>query len=200
MLATEWEPIEKNWGDLAHQEIMTAFEGQLKTRAVALCVWHLAVEPEATPYELETLARRDPDIETRSDGAKINAYSVRQARKILEGKDGSGTKTERRKPDRRKPARRKKKVVASALAKLDPQLVAKLQESAEIIDEFVHVSTELALIQATFAKAHRALLAIPHEDAIELADIEPNVAHVLARDGLLNPPTDEPTAIWPDAT
>ena len=89
----------------------------------------------------------------------------------------------------RKPARRKKKVAAAALARLDAELAARLQSSANAIDEFVHMSTELALIQATFAKAHRTLLEISFEDAIELADIEPNVAHILAREGLLNPPT-----------
>jgi hypothetical protein len=197
MLATEWEPIEKNWGDLAHQEVMTTFDGQLKTRAVALCVWYLSVQPEVTPYEMETLARRDPDIEKRADGAKINPYSVRQARKILVGDTGAKPKNGRCSSDRRRVVR-KKKAMATALAKLDTELVDRLHGSAEVIDNYLHISTEMAMLQASFAKTHRALLQIPHEHAIELAGIEPSVAHVLAREGLLSPPAEELTAIWPD--
>ena len=114
MLATNWTPTELNWGDFAHHEIMREFEGQLKTRAVALCVWNLAQSPDATPYEIETLARRDRDIEQRPDGTKITAYAVKQARKILGFEDAEASAAKAAK----KPKRRKgKRAVTRSLLK-----------------------------------------------------------------------------------
>ncbi len=190
MLATNWTPTEPNWGDLAYYEVMLTFEGQLKTRTVALCVWKLALCPSTTPYEIETIARRDRDIELRSDGTKVTAYAVKQARKILgfdHADTAKNTHTDRRVKKTKR--RKSKRTVTNALLKDSPDANEALRESAAVVDEYLNVGAELAMAQAAFAKAHQGLMGLSRTHCLTLAEIDSNAAQVLAREGLLKPPT-----------
>lgn len=183
MPVTNWTPTETNWGDFAHHEIMCTFEGQLKTRAVALCVWNLASSPSATPYEIETIARRDGEIELRPDGTKITAYAVKQARKILGFEDAEPAQKSK------KAKRRKgKRAVTKALLRHDPGADEFIVESAGVIDDYLGLGAELASVQAAFGTAYQALMELSREHSLTLAEIDSNAAQVLAREGLLKPP------------
>ena len=187
-------PIEQSWSDLAHREIMVAFPGQLKSRAVALCVWVLARKPDATREEMELVADADPELESRGkDGKKISTHAVRQAKKILGLAGGkTGGKTGASKRAKKKPG----------LSKIQQAILDRYQESTALIDEYLDLADALALVNQAFEAAQVALRSMTREHALTLAEVDPRAARVLALEGILGEDevtvTDEPYVVWPD--
>ena len=184
MPTPDWKPVETNWGgQLAHDEIMRAFEGKPTSRATALCVWCYAQDPDLPAGEIEALAQRDPDIpSTTADGKKISAHARSQARRML----GLATPTKKRSA----PRKTKKDPQLSAIEKA---VLARLQESMNLVSDYVTLADELSAAQEAFDAARNALREISPEHAQTLADADPQAAEVLAKEGVLAGP-DSTTA------
>ena len=70
MPTTHWKPSVQSWGDLAYGEVMDAFFGQVKTRAVAICIWFLAFNSGVSIEDIESLAQQDPEIQSKKGQVK----------------------------------------------------------------------------------------------------------------------------------
>ncbi len=194
MPKSDWKPNEMTWGELARLETVRAFPEKTGSRAIALCTWCLAQDPDMSLDDIESMAERDPDIpRTTADGKKISAHAQRQARQIL-GLASPGKK--------RSPARKTKK--EPKLSQIEKAILARYQESMDLVTEYTKAATELSDAQQAFEDARSALQEIPREQAQTLADADTHAAEVLASEGVLadpDPPTtalESAPAVWPD--
>jgi hypothetical protein len=172
MPLTHWVPSEKRWNDSAHRETTAAYPGQADDRKVALCIWLLATHPQSSLPDVERLAQDDPAMAAKQEGGtKITSNHLRQARKIL----GLTTSSRKRSPTKK----------AKGLSKIEKALLARFNESTDLIEAYVVQATALALVQEAFDKAKAALLAMPKEHAETLAEVDPKAAEILSAEGIL---------------
>lgn len=194
MLEPDWMPIEKDWGRMAQLETMQAFPEKPTSRAIALCVWCYARDPDSSASDIETLAQRDSEIpQTTADGKKISSHARRQARRIL------GLTT----PTKKRSAPRKTKKDPE-LSPIEKAVLARFQESMNLVSDYITLAAELSAAQEAFDAARNVLHEISPEHAQTLADADPQAAEILSQEGVLTDPDsstatpDAAPTVWPD--
>ena len=182
MPRSNWNPIEKTWSESAYQEITQAFPEKRISRAVALCVWCYAQDPDASVNDIEAHAQGDLNLRGAADGKKIGSHARRQARQVL-GLTGRKRSTSRK---GRKDAN---------LSAIEKAILARFQESMSLVSEYVKLADELAAAQKAFDAARAALHEIPADQMQTITEADPDVAKVLMDEGILSATDSTPPGV-----
>ncbi|HEX5051875.1 MAG TPA: hypothetical protein VFZ65_08900 [Planctomycetota bacterium] len=174
MPKTEWKPTRTTWSQLAHHETVEALGAAVSSRAIAVCAWSLANNPDATLADVEAVASADVDIPRHKAGKKIDPDMLRQARRIL------GLST----PKKKRAAPRKSRTSAQ-VASIEKAILAQFHKSMELVAEYARTTGELAAARQAFEAAREALRAMPRDQAQTLADADTTAGEILAREGVL---------------
>ena len=184
MPKSDWKPVEKSWGELAQRETMQALSPKPGSRAIALCAWCYAQDPDHAANDVEALAQRDPEIPaTTANGKKLGAADHRRAREIL----GLAA------PAKKRSAARKTKKEPK-LSAIEKAILARFQESMHLVSEYERHADELTAAQEAFETAKDALHEISLEQAQTLADADPHAEEILALEGILRAPDSSPVS------